>query len=238
MAKELPYFRFTSQEWQNGLISLESYHLKGLFIDVCAYYWVQDCSVTETMINKKFNCEKELKELYDLEIIKVNKKREITILFLDEQFDLLSNKRKIRQLAGSKGGKQKSSNATAMLQQKSSYKDKDNDKDNKPQTPKGDSFDFDKLIVFFNSTFKKQSRVVSDKVKKKYKLLLKSGYTKEDVQIAMMNAEKDSFHIDSGFKHTTIEFFSRPETIDKFINFKPKDKQYPVVAWHNSDPLN
>jgi hypothetical protein len=130
MAKELPYFRFTSQEWQNGLISLESYHLKGLFIDVCAYYWVQDCSITKAMLSKKFrNDKKELNELAELGIIKVSKKEDITITFLDEQFDMLSNKRKVRQLAGRKGGKQKSSNAKAKLKQNSSYKDKDKDKD-------------------------------------------------------------------------------------------------------------
>jgi hypothetical protein len=38
----------------------------------------------------------------------------------------------MRQLAGAKGGKQKSSNAKAMLKQKPSYKDKDKDKDNIP----------------------------------------------------------------------------------------------------------
>lgn len=46
-------------------------------------------------------------------------------MFLDRQFDLLSEKRKARQAAGSKGG-----NAKAMLKQKPSYKDKDKDKDN------------------------------------------------------------------------------------------------------------
>ena len=37
MAKELPYFRFTVQEWQNGKISLESYELQGLFMSRCGY---------------------------------------------------------------------------------------------------------------------------------------------------------------------------------------------------------
>lgn len=133
MAKELPYFRFTSQEWQNGLISLESYHLKGLFIDVCAYYWIQNCSITKAMLGKKFRNDKnELNELVKLGILKVDKNDNVSIQFLDEQFDLLSNKRKMRQLAGAKGGKQKSSNAKAKLKQKSSYKDKDKDKDNIP----------------------------------------------------------------------------------------------------------
>ena len=133
MAKELAYFRFTSQEWQNGLISLESYHLKGLFIDVCAYYWIQNCSITKAMLGKKFRSDKDdLNELVKLGILKVDKDDNVTIEFLNEQFDVLSSKRKMRQLAGQKGGKQKSSNAKAKLKQKSSYKDKDKDKDNIP----------------------------------------------------------------------------------------------------------
>lgn len=126
MAKELPYFRFTVQDWQNGKISLESFELQGLFISVCGYYWINDCSITLAMLQKKFTHYTNLvKELIELEIIKhENKHDKIEIDFLNLQYDLLSEKRKLRQSAGSKGG-----NAKAMLKQKFSYKDKDKDKD-------------------------------------------------------------------------------------------------------------
>jgi len=126
MAKELPYFRFTAQEWQNGDISLESYELKGLFIDICAYYWIKDCSITLAMLQKRYsNVQDLLKALIELQIIKVEKNDEyVTINFLNEQFDILSEARKRRQEAGSKGGKKKRSNAKAMQKQSSSYKDK------------------------------------------------------------------------------------------------------------------
>lgn len=124
MANDLPYFRFTVQAWQNGKISLESFHLKGLFIDICGFYWVQDCTITLTMLNKKFsNSTNDIKELINSEIIKhENRHDKIEIEFLNIQYDLLSEKRKVRQAAGSKGG-----NAKAMLKQKDSYKDKDKD---------------------------------------------------------------------------------------------------------------
>ena len=127
MAKELPYFRFTVQDWQNGKISLESYELKGLFIEVCGYYWINDCHITLAMLNKKFSNAKDmLKELIELDILKhENRHDKVEIEFLNLQYDLLSEKRKLRQIAGSKGG-----NAKAMLKQNSSYKDKDKDKDN------------------------------------------------------------------------------------------------------------
>lgn len=125
MANELPYFRFTVQSWQNGKISLESFELKGLFIDICGYYWIQDCDITLAMLQKKFSNAKGIIELVNLGIIKhENRHDKVEIEFLNLQYDLLSEKRKLRQQAGSKGG-----NAKAMLKQKGSYKDKDNNKD-------------------------------------------------------------------------------------------------------------
>jgi len=149
MAKELPYFRFTVQDWQNGKISLESYELKGLFIEVCGYYWINDCSLTLAMLQKKFRDAKEmLNELVDLNILKhENRHDKVEIEFLNIQYDLLSEKRKRRQDAGSKGG-----NAKAKLKQKTSYKDKDNnkDKDNKKDKYRDlvtlTLFEHDKLI--------------------------------------------------------------------------------------------
>jgi hypothetical protein len=127
MAKELPYFRFTVQDWQNGKISLESYELQGLFISVCGYYWINDCSLTLAILQKKFSNAKDLlKQLIELGIVKhENRHDKIEIEFLNIQYDLLSEKRKLRQLAGSKGG-----NAKAKLKQKRSYKDNNKDKDN------------------------------------------------------------------------------------------------------------
>lgn len=78
-----------------------------------------------------------------------------------------------------------------------------------------ETIDFDSLIKFFNETFKKQSKVISDVIKKKYILRLKV-FKKEDIFNAMKNAAKDSFHIDNNFKHCTLEFFSRADKIDNF----------------------
>lgn len=127
MAKELPYFRFTAAEWLNDDISLESYELKGLFIDICAYYWSQDCILTLAKLEKKFsNATILLQRLIETNIIKhENKHDKIKIDFLLTQYDLLSEKRKLRQDAGSKGG-----NAKAMLKQKPSYKDNNKDNNN------------------------------------------------------------------------------------------------------------
>ena len=122
MAKELPYFKFTAQEWQNGDISLESYEVKGLFMDICCFYWVKDCSITLAVLQKRFSSATELIQiLIDLNIIKVDEKTDfVCVSFLNEQYDILSNARKNKQNAGRLGGQQKAINAKAMLKQNSS----------------------------------------------------------------------------------------------------------------------
>lgn len=107
--KELPYFRFTVAEWMNGNISYEADNIKGVFADICAFYWFRDCSVTKAMLKKSFsNKEAELKVLFDNKIIKENiEDNLINILFLDEQYPIALESRKRRQKAGRKGGKKK-----------------------------------------------------------------------------------------------------------------------------------
>jgi hypothetical protein len=121
MANELPYFRFTVQAWQNGKIELERNELKGLFISICGFYWVQDCTVTLSLLEKRFPNDKLLiKELIDLGIIKHEKRHnKIEIDFLIRQRCELSEKKKTNQANGLKG-----SQAKARLKQKVSYKDK------------------------------------------------------------------------------------------------------------------
>lgn len=39
MAKELPYFKFEPNAWENGNIQMLPREEKGLFIDICSMYW-------------------------------------------------------------------------------------------------------------------------------------------------------------------------------------------------------
>ena len=76
--------------------------------------------------------------------------------------------------------------------------------------------DFSILLETINKIFERKFAVVSDSVKKKYKTLLKQGYTKTHIHTAMLNCKKDVFHKDNDYKHCTIEYFSRPKTIDLY----------------------
>lgn len=101
MAKDLPYFKFFCSEWTDGDITLEDYRVQGLFINVCSYYWSNNCDVSIVKLKKKFKQESEtIDYLIKEDLIKV-KGQDILISFLDEQLDERIETSKIK----SKGGK-------------------------------------------------------------------------------------------------------------------------------------
>jgi hypothetical protein len=108
----------------------------------------------------------------------------------------------------------------------------DTDINNIPQTPKGDSYLYDnfepnleRLLNQINYAFGKKYQKISDKVKAKYKVLLKS-HKWVDIKNAINAVKDDKFHIDSNYKYATPEFFSRPDKIDMY-GFKSEiEKKY------------
>ena len=86
------------------------------------------------------------------------------------------------------------------------------------------SDDVSKIINIFNEVFGKNSKVMSKKVLNKYKEILKY-YSLTEVQLAMQNAKADEFHVDNNFKYCTIEYFSRIEQMDKWMNIVKEQKQ-------------
>ncbi len=131
MAKELPYFRFTVAEWLEGDIGLEDYETKGVFIDICAYYWFKDCNVTMEKLSKRFPSAKQMiMTLLDANIIKADQQLNyLSIDFLDDQYEKLSGISAVRSKAGKMGGLAKAGKRKAKAKQMPIYKDKDKDKD-------------------------------------------------------------------------------------------------------------
>lgn len=121
MAKELPFYKFHSNEWLTGDITFEPYDIQGVFIHVCATYWSQDCSIALARLKKRLSNvnEEQWKCLIDNGYIKVNSKGDVSISFLDEQINELGDQHKKKVEAGRKGGlakgKQRLSNAKAPL---------------------------------------------------------------------------------------------------------------------------
>ena len=54
MSKELPYFKFFSDQWLGKKITLEPYELQGVFINVCAIYWANDCDIKIATLQKRY----------------------------------------------------------------------------------------------------------------------------------------------------------------------------------------
>tara|TARA_R110000744_G_scaffold140828_1_gene252138 strand:+ start:1668 stop:2315 length:648 start_codon:yes stop_codon:yes gene_type:complete len=101
------------------------------------------------------------------------------------------------------------------------------EKEKEKEKEKGQVVDFDLLVKFYNNTFGRKTITISSKAKKQIKDRLKEGYTKIDLQNALINAKNDSYHIETNFKYISLEFISRPDKFERFsqnhiINVKPK----------------
>lgn len=128
--KELPYFKFYVNEWINGDITLENEKTQGLFVNILAHYWFKNCEIDIDFINKrlikgKAQLKHSLKILIEQNIIKVDDNQNVTINFLDEQFDELLGTHNKKVEAGRKGGL-----STAKAKPKHIDKDKDKIKNN------------------------------------------------------------------------------------------------------------
>lgn len=138
------------------------------------------------------------------------------------------NKRNRIKEARSKAGKK----SAELRQQNSTSVQQNSGKESKVKESKvkenKELINYEGLLTFFNNTFSKQNRVINDSVKSKYKARLKEGYTTENIKQSILTAKKDQFHIDSGYKYCTLEYFSRSNTLDKygFNSLQDQNKKY------------
>lgn len=112
MAKSLPYFKFFCSEWSDGDITLEDYETQGLFINICSYYWSNECVMELSKLKKRFKKDVELIDLLIKNNILKTVDNFVIINFLDEQ----KNDRKLKSITnkynGSKGGRPKTQHQT------------------------------------------------------------------------------------------------------------------------------
>ena len=107
MAKALPYFKFYCSEWSDGDITLEDMKTQGVFINICSYYWSQECDILEEKLQKKFkNYSKQIENLKKEKIIfSVGDK--IEIKFLDKQWQERELIKQRNKQNGASGGRPK-----------------------------------------------------------------------------------------------------------------------------------
>jgi hypothetical protein len=103
MAKELPYFKFEPNQWENGGIQYFDRNAKGLFIDICSMYWSRLGELDYALALQKL-CNGnayELDLLMQRDIIVVIEGK-IVIEFLDEQLNEFQETSKKRADAANK----------------------------------------------------------------------------------------------------------------------------------------
>ncbi|MEZ7496450.1 hypothetical protein QO206_13205 [Leeuwenhoekiella aequorea] len=115
MAKELPYFKFEPNQWENGNIQFFNRELKGLFIDLCSMYWSRLGDLDYALALQKLcnGITNELDLLMQREIFIVENEK-IVIEFLDEQLEDFQTTSKKRVKAARKRWGESKSNANAL----------------------------------------------------------------------------------------------------------------------------
>ena len=114
--KELPYFKFEPAEWIIGDISFQDYEVKGLFIDVCCFYWMKLGAIDKQMLSKRYSNVKQMIDILISEnILKVDENNKIIIDFLDAQLTGFKQISELRSKAGKLGVIGKQANAKQML---------------------------------------------------------------------------------------------------------------------------
>jgi hypothetical protein len=103
----------------------------------------------------------------------------------------------------------------------------DNDINNKPQTPKGDDFNIhcERFVKYVGEQTGRKFKTLNDKNKRKLQSTIKQ-YSWEQIRDAVYYATQNKFHKDNNYQYLTPEFFTRPETIDKYAFPSEKQKEY------------
>lgn len=235
MAKELPYFKFEPNEWENGNIQMLSREEKGLFIDLCSMYWSRLGDVPLKLAIQKLCggnatalqtlCEEKI-----IEVINDNIFIKFLSIQLSEFEDISKKNRKSALDAWEKRRKQKeeserNANALQTQSERNAIREDKIIEDKIIKDKKNNSvplFDWDGFLKFYNDTFNRKVTRITDLEKKKFNRLIKNGFTKEDILKAILNAKKDKFCIEKEYKHCTVEYFSREKTINMFGTISEK----------------
>ncbi len=130
MAKDLPYFKFYSSEWNDGDITLEDMKTQGVFINICSYYWSRECRITLDAVERRFKDHKNIiTNLRRENLIKTYSepngnltKTYLQIRFLDEQWQGKDRRSTTSRTNGAKGGrpaKPNKPNLTQLIEEES-----------------------------------------------------------------------------------------------------------------------
>lgn len=89
-----------------------------------------------------------------------------------------------------------------------------------------DEDDWTRLLAIFNEHTGKKLGTVAPMTREKFRALQRDGYTKNEIRKAIIEACKDPWHKERGYKVLTLDFFTKPENIERY---QPSEKK-PVKA--------
>lgn len=229
MAKELPYFKFEPNEWENGNIQMLSREEKGLFIDLCSMYWSRLGDVPLKLAIQKLcggnaNALQTLCEEKIIEVINDNIFIKFLSIQLSEFEDISKKNRKSALDAWEKRRKQKeeserNANALQTQSERNAIRE-DKIKEDKIKEDKNinshSPINWESFLKFYNDTFGKKTRLINDTNKKRFLKLLKDGYTKEDILKAMITVKNDKWAKDKEYGYCSHLYFTRPDVIERY----------------------
>jgi len=244
MAKEIPYFKFYIGDWSNGDITLETFELQGIFINICAYYWSKDCDVTLDNVKKKFRSVADgIDELINCNCIKIIGNN-ISISFLNEQMQSKEVQKAINRNNGSLGGRPRKEiteekpnglflqnpNITNIKKSKEEKIREEVSKDtivelSTPTSTDGALSSKEKCRLFiekFNSlrktrTGKKSTYTVTDATCSALNARLKK-YASKDLIVVLNRAIRDEYHISTQNQYLTPEYILREKIVERYLN--------------------
>lgn len=220
MAVKLTWFKFSPTDWFMGKIQRAPEITQARFLRLSCLYWNKSCVLSF----EDAEVEIETEHINYLIAKKIIKQQDgfVRIEFLDEQMNNCSQTSEIKRDAAKKRWDNK--NAHAMHVHKSALQndaekireDKKRIDKNKDLNPdkSGHVLKFDELLQFIIEKTGRSFTKINDKVKSSYNARLKEGYTREQIGRAVINACKDSFHIENNYKYLTPAFFSRADKLD------------------------
>ena len=231
MAKELPYFKFEPNQWENGNIQMLSREDKGLFIDLCSMYWSRLGDVPFKLAVQKL-CAGNATALDSLikESIFEVIDGFVCINYLNEQLGEFENTSKQNSKNAKEGWEKRRKqrdeserNATASNPQCESNAIRE-DKIIEYNINNNLSVDWVALLKFFNDVTGRNFKVVTPKAKKQIKDRLKEGYIKSDIINAINNCFYDKYHQENPH-FLTLEFISRSDKMEKYATDALKTKR-------------
>ena len=235
MAKDLPYFKFFCSEWNDGDITLEDFNVQGLFINVCSYYWSNECYLSIDKLKKRFKHNKtDIDYLLKSDLLH-DENGFLSIHFLDEQ----QEDRKATSKKNSEAGKasaerrrlakiKQESNikptiVEISLNENSTIKRREDKKREEKIRKENINFTNESFLIWFKECRQYlglQYNVKRLSITEKQLFNELKDYTKEDFKLAFKNFSNDKYWSDNNL--LLPSYFLKSETFTKYLNAEVK----------------